>query len=239
MFVRNIFGAALLTGATLASTSAYAAGTASFIVVHGIPGKDVGPTVDPKLPVDVLVNGSLCLLKGLTFGQITKAVKVPAGTYSLAISLANATTPCSNAAVINASATLRANSKSSIVASLSAAGTPTVQIFPVDVSTVTKGNIRIIAAHAAAAPNVQLTGFVPRFGGGFFQATLRTGRFRDIPTHTNDYSINLTDPKSTNSKAIATTVIRGKDQNIYALYAVGSVTNGTVKVLQANITKRF
>jgi len=71
---RLTFAQAALAAAFLSPVSASAGTTtqnATFLVVHGIPGRDVAETADPLLPVDVLVAGKYCLLSGLTYGSIS------------------------------------------------------------------------------------------------------------------------------------------------------------------------
>jgi hypothetical protein len=130
------------------------AAPASILVVHGIPGRDVAPTLDPLLPVDVLVAGKYCLLQGLTFGTIAGPFDIPAGTYSVAISLANPLAPCTNAAVITGNATVAAGQFAAIVAAISTSGAPTAEIYPIDVTPVGAGKQRLVAVHAADAPAV-------------------------------------------------------------------------------------
>ncbi len=238
MLKRKITGTALLASlAFLVSPFAHAADTASFIVVHGIPGRDVGPTVNPKLPVDVLVNKTTCLLKGLQFGQITNAVKVPAGTYGLDISLANTKNPCSNAAVISASATLAANNTVSIVASLTKAGAPTVQIFPINASAPVAGKERVINIHTAAAPTLLFAGTYIPFNFAY-EAKVATGKSKnlDISSDKNIF-YSLRDAKGTTEYNFGR--FSTKDKGVYALFAVGSVKNNTLKILSKDVTKTF
>lgn len=129
---------------------------ASVYVVHGIPGTDLGAEVDPALPVDVQVNGSLCALQGFTFGTIAGPLSLPAGTYSLEIKPANTEIPCSAGTLLSASATVEAGKNYSIVAHLTAAGAPTITPFLNDVSR-TGGAARVIAHHTANAPAVDIT----------------------------------------------------------------------------------
>jgi hypothetical protein len=142
--------------ATAATPSLAASGTASFIVVHGIPGRDVGASLDPALPVDVLVAGSLCLLKSFTFGDIAGPFDVPSGTYSVAISLANPISPCSGSPVISASVTLNPGDYDAIVAQLNSQAAPAAGVYPIDVTPVGAGNQRVVTIHAADAPEVSV-----------------------------------------------------------------------------------
>jgi hypothetical protein len=74
--------------------------SASVRVAHGIPGQDLG--LDQALPVDVLVNDSICLLEGFTFGEFAGPVELDPGTYNIKISVADPASPCSDAPVVNA-----------------------------------------------------------------------------------------------------------------------------------------
>jgi hypothetical protein len=148
---------ATFLAACAATAPAFAQSTASFVVVHGIPGRAVGATVDPALPVDVLVGGKYCLLQGFTYGNIAGPFDVPAGTYSVAVSLANPLAPCSNSAVISGSVTLTSGEFGAIVAAVSTSGAPTAEVYPIDVSAIPTGMQRFIVAHAADAPAVKVT----------------------------------------------------------------------------------
>jgi hypothetical protein len=154
------FVQAALVAATLMPAAAVAATTAlpaTFLVVHGIPGRDVAEAEDPLLPVDVLVAGKYCLLSGFTYGSISGTFSVPPGTYSVAVSLANPLAPCSNAAVISGNVTLTAGEYGAIVAAVSTSGAPTAEVYPIDVAPVSAGQTRFVVAHAADAPAVKVT----------------------------------------------------------------------------------
>jgi hypothetical protein len=154
---RLTFAQAALAAAFLSPVAASAGTTtqnATFLVVHGIPGRDVAETADPLLPVDVLVAGKYCLLSGFTYGSISGTFSVPPGTYSVAVSLANPLAPCSNAAVISGNVTLTAGEYGAVVAAISTSGAPTAEVFPIDVSPVAAGDTRFVVAHAADAPKV-------------------------------------------------------------------------------------
>jgi hypothetical protein len=155
MFHRTLLSAATLIAGLSQLNPAHAqSASASFVVVHGIPGRDVAESLDPLLPVDVLVAGKYCLLQGLTYGTIAGPFDIPAGTYSVAISLANPLAPCGNAAVISANVTLGSGEYGAVVAALSTSGAPTAEVYPIDVTPVTAGMQRFITAHAADAPAV-------------------------------------------------------------------------------------
>lgn len=130
------------------------ASPAALFVVHGIPGRELGASTDPELPVDVLVNGQICLLKNFTFGSVAGPFDLPAGTYEIKVSLASVGSPCGNAPVITQSVPLAAGSYAAGVAALASDGTPTIDAVGLDFSAVPRGEQRVIAVHAARAPNL-------------------------------------------------------------------------------------
>lgn len=125
-------------------------------VIHGIVGTDVAPSLDPALPVDILVNDALCALSGFTFGETAGPLALAAGTYNIKISLANAAAPCSNGAVIEADVPFEAGENATVIAHLTEDGAPTASKFVNDVSRITPGFARVTLRHTAAAPTVDI-----------------------------------------------------------------------------------
>ncbi|MDY6834084.1 MAG: hypothetical protein SVY53_04710, partial [Chloroflexota bacterium] len=99
LFLMILVVALLLPGSILGS-SHDTGEQANLYVIHGINGSDL--SLDPALPVDVLVNDSICLLEGLTFQEVVGPVALDPGTYNIKIGLANSDNPCSNDPVIEA-----------------------------------------------------------------------------------------------------------------------------------------
>jgi hypothetical protein len=166
-----------------------AAGNATVYVVHGINGVDIGAPM--TLPVDVYVKGVGCALQGFTFRQVAGPLALPAGTYEVSISLANAATPCGNAPVIGpASATVMAGMSYSLVAHLTAAGAPTLSAFVNDVSRAKHFNGRLSLAHTAKAPAVDV-----RIAGLFMPAQIlqgvSNGQSAALNLRPNFYNIRL------------------------------------------------
>jgi hypothetical protein len=232
--------AALAAGlaATTATPALAASGTASFVVVHGVPGRDVGSTLDPALPVDVLVAGSLCLLKSFTFGDIAGPFDVPAGTYSVAISLANPISPCSGTPVISASVTLNSGDYDAVVAQLSSTGAPTAGVYPINVIGIGAGKQRIVAIHAADAPEVT----VKAVSIGPKPETLA---FKISPGQTVDNAVP-TKPGFTLTLSAGGSVVAGPieainagDRSLIFAAAVGNATSGSVTILTKIIRSVF
>jgi len=212
------------------------AGTASFLVVHGIPGRDVAAGLDPQLPVDVLVNGSICLLKNFTFGQIAGPYDVPAGTYSVAVSLANPISPCSNAAVISGNVTLTSGEFGAIVAQLSPKGAPTAGVYPIDVLPVGKPSQRFVVIHAADAPPVFVHGISLGTSPVKFTLPLATGMVKsaDVAAQSG-YSATI----SAGSASFGPANVFGAPQSLFLIVAVGNAGSGSVTLLSKTIPSVF
>ena len=136
--------------------SAFAANDAYLYIVHGIPGRDIADNLNPGFPVDVLINGKSCLIRGLTFGNTSGPLTFAAGTYDVQISLANTLEPCTNAAVIDSQVTLTPGESVSAVAAINSTQ-PTLLQFTDTLSPVVPGNGRFVLANAADAPALQAT----------------------------------------------------------------------------------
>jgi hypothetical protein len=236
MFRTTIFSTALLAAAITAGAARAADAPASFVVVHGIPGRDVGSTLDPLLPVDVLVAGKYCLLQGFTFGSIAGPYDIPAGTYTVAISLANPLAPCSNSAVISGSVTLSSGEFGAIVAALSTKGAPTAEVYPIDVSAVGAGKQRFVAAHAADAPAVKVTivstGKTPEKE----KFTLDPGAEKSATVAS---APGFTVTAKAGSAVIGPLNVAFGDQGVDLIVAVGSATTGSATLLSKIIPDVF
>ncbi|MEM9730500.1 MAG: DUF4397 domain-containing protein, partial [Myxococcota bacterium] len=126
-------------------------------VIHGIEGSDLG--ADPSLPVDVFVSGVGCALTGVTFGDISPRLEVPAGSYDIAVSFSDGN--CGGDVAINATGVPFApGENATVVAHLTEGGAPTATKFTNDVS---PGPGRVAVHHTAAAGAVDIDLFKPYF----------------------------------------------------------------------------
>ncbi len=134
-------GGLVLLGAPPAS----AADTATVSVLHAVPG----------VPVDVYANGQE-LIPDFQPGTLTDEMSLPAGSYDLAIYPAGSdpatTQPAAKADDVNVPAGVNAT----VVAHLTAEGTPVLTPFVNDVSMVPAGQARVTVRHVAAAPAVDV-----------------------------------------------------------------------------------
>ena len=135
---------------TLAATAglavpaaAAATGTATVTIVHGIP----------NTPVDVYANGK-DILPDFTFKTVTKALVLPAGSYTIDVRKAGAA--ASSTPILTATEQVPAGANLTIVADLTAAGKPALTPFVNDTSAVASGDGRVVVRHTAAAPAVDV-----------------------------------------------------------------------------------
>lgn len=117
--------------------------TGTVTVIHGVPGVDV----------DVYVNGDLTL-EGFTPETVTDPLELPAGDYTVDIRPAGA--DAGSDPIITGSTTLPAGANATLIAHLTADGTPTLGVFVNDTSTTAAGEGRLVVRHTAAAPAVDV-----------------------------------------------------------------------------------
>jgi len=139
----GIAAGALVALAGIAPANA-ATDVAQLSVLHAVPG----------LTVDVYVNGDLTL-DNFEPGDIAGPLELPAGTYTVAITAADAA-DASSPAIGPVDLPLEAGKNYTAAAHLDAAGAPTATLFTNDISTVGAGEGRLTVRHVAAAPAVDV-----------------------------------------------------------------------------------
>jgi len=137
-------GALGLAAVALTAVPATAADEASLSVLHGVPG----------LTVDVYVDGDLTL-DDFEPGTLAGPLDLPAGTYTVAITAADAADD-SEPAIGPVDLELAASTSYTAVAHLDADGAPTATLFTDDTSTTKAGEGRLTVRHVAAAPGVDV-----------------------------------------------------------------------------------
>jgi hypothetical protein len=140
----GIAAAAVVVAVAALPASAATGGTASLVVLHGVP----------DLTVDVYVDGTRTL-DDFTPGTLAGPLDVPAGAHTLAITAADAADD-SAPAIGPVDVTLDAGASYTAVAHLDAAGDPTATLFSNDLSAVPAGQGRLTVRHVAAAPAVDV-----------------------------------------------------------------------------------
>lgn len=124
--------------------SAATGSSAKLSVLHGVP----------DLTVDVWVNGERTL-DDFTPGTLAGPLDLPAGTYAVAITAADAA-DASAPAIGPVDLTLAAGGNYTAVAHLDAAGAPTATLFTNDTKATAAGQGRLTVRHVAAAPGVDV-----------------------------------------------------------------------------------
>jgi len=226
----------LLVG--LLSGTAMAQDEATIFIVHGIPGIDLG--LDPELPVDITVDGA-CLLQNFKFGEITDALSLPAGTYNIQIKLADLSNPCGGTTVIEADVPFEANEKCTVIAHLTEEGGITASKFTHDLSPIKRNKARILMHHTAYAPGVDVT-WVPLVDD-ISQRMNQKDEFEhgdkyqiEVRPFPNDSWRMFLGPRGTGI-TIFSQDFKFNDFTAYGIFAVGSVANGTFRLIVNTIPR--
>lgn len=206
-------------------------------IVHGIPGRDIADNLNPGLPVDVLVNGKSCLVRGLTFGNTSEPFTLTEGTYDVQISLANTLAPCTNAVMIDSSVTLTPGESLSAVAAISGTA-PSVLQFTDNLAPVAPGNARFILINSADAPGLQAT--LTQVGvknPKTFVGSAEPGAQTAIPVPFGTYLVKITEIGSTT--VLTSLEMALPDQSVTLSYASGETVNNTVGLVNRTIRDVF
>lgn len=191
--------------------------TGTVTVIHGVPGVDV----------DVYVNGDLTL-EDFKPDTVTDPIELPAGDYTIDIRPAGADP--SEAPIITGSTTLPAGANATLIAHLTADGTPTLGVFVNDTAKTAAGEGRLVVRHTAAAPAVDVLA-----GGEAVitdlsnpdEATL------DLPAGTVSASVAATGTTDPVIGPADVPVVAGQ---VTIVYAIGSLEDDTLGVVVQTIS---
>ena len=230
-----------------ASFSASTVVAATVYVGHGIPGEDaesalgLSPgTLDPSLPVDVVVNGN-CLLTGFTLGEFAGPLTLDAGTYTVSVHPADSVTPCSTPAVIGpAKIPVEADTNATILAHLANDGGLSASVFPNNVSaTNNRKQARISVHHAAAAPTVDVeVARKEESSNSVLLKNVSNGDFADIYASAELNWVVRLFPAGSKVPVYESGVLPTNSTKTTNAYAVGSLANDTLEIITNNLRKR-
>lgn len=198
--------------------------TAAVTVVHGVPG----------LTVDVYVNGDLTL-PGFTPRSIAGPLNLPAGTYEIVIVPAGGD-PAVPA--IQASAAVQGGMNVSLVAHLAANGTPTLTPFVNDVRPAGFYQGRIAVRHAAAAPAVDVPVGLRLHGltiPVLRLASIANGEQKSLALWPLPLSVRITPAGQPRTTVLGPAPLSATPGKLTAVYAIGSLTNGSLDLLVQQI----
>ncbi|MFD1211481.1 DUF4397 domain-containing protein [Arthrobacter sp. GCM10027362] len=139
-----VSAAAFAASMGLAAPADAAQDDAQLSVLHGVP----------DLTVDVWVNGERTL-DDFTPGSLAGPLALPAGSYSVAITAADAAS-ADDAVLGPVDLKLAAKGNYTAVAHLDAGGKPTASLFTNDMSAIPAGKGKLTVRHTAAAPAVDV-----------------------------------------------------------------------------------
>jgi hypothetical protein len=224
-----VLTAAVVLPAATAGAAEPEDATSTVTVVHGIPGSDLG--LDPALPVDVLVNGTICALTDLRFEDISPRLELPAGTYDVEVKLSDGS--CGGATAIEAEdIELPAGVNATVVANLDADGAPTLSVFLNDLSPTAPYQARVAVHHTAAAPAVDVSLTYTYDGRWTFPFIaldgVTNGQQGVADTWVGPYDAQIAPAGGDPIFSAPVTLDGGV---YYAVYAVGSVSTGTFTLI--------
>lgn len=202
-------GSVAVAVALLGASPASAADTAEVYVVHGVPG----------LTVDVYVDGQRAL-DDFQPETVAGPLDLPAGSHDVAITAADAA-DASNP-VLTATADLAAGNSYSLVAHLTADGTPTITPYSNDTSSVSAGQARLVVRHDAAAPAVDV-----RAGGTVVLSDVTNPNEGSLTVPAGTVSADVV-LAGTSTVAIGPADVTLTEGTATFVHAVGSADDGTL-----------
>jgi hypothetical protein len=215
----------------------FASSDAYLYIVHGIPGRDIADNLNPGFPIDILVNGKSCLVRGLTFGNSSGPFTLAAGTYDVQISMANTLSPCTNAVLIDSQVTLTPGESLSAVATISSTQPVVLQLTD-NLGPVAPGNGRYILIDSADAPALQAT--LTQVGvkkPQTFTISANPGAQTAVGVPAGEYLVQITAVGSTT--ILTSQQIDLADQSVTLSYATGEELNNTVELVNRVIRDVF
>ncbi len=214
----------------------FASNDAYLYIVHGIPGRDIADNLNPGFPIDILVNGKSCLVRGLTFGNSSGPFTL-AATYDVQISMANTLSPCTNAVLIDSQVTLTPGESLSAVATINSTQPVLLQLTD-SLGPVSPGNGRYVLIDSADAPALQAN--LTQVGiknPQTFTISANPGAQTAIGVPAGEYLVQITAVGSTT--ILTSQQIDLANQSVTLSYATGEELNNTVELVNRVIRDVF
>lgn len=211
-----ILAVAALMAMMFAVAPASAQSDAEITLIHGIPDTDVDVVVDGAPVIEAFAFGDtadLTPFAGATLAGLTVNL---AGTDTVAIDIGDFDVP--------------ATGNYTVIAHLSADGTPTVAVFENDTSTIAAGEGRLVVRHTAAAPAVDVLA-----NGDVAFSNLENPNevMADLPAGT--ISAEVVPTGATEPVVIGPADLPIGEGASLIVYAVGSLDAGNLSVLTQSI----
>ena len=173
----------------------------------------------PNTPVDVYANGKK-ILSGFTFKTVACPLQLPAGSYVIAVRKAGSAV--TSTPVLSATEQVTAGENATIVAGLTASGTPVLTAFANDASAAGTGKGRLVVRHVAEAPAVDVYA-----GSSKVISGLTSGQQQalDVPAGTVPAKVTLAGQTAAVLGPVNVPVTAGMGT---VVYAVGSAAGHTL-----------
>lgn len=192
------------------------AGSATIMLLHGIPATNVDVEVDNAVVIPNFAFGAMQDLSALS-GATLKGLKVKlAGTSTVAIDAGDVTLPASG--------------NVTIVAHLDAAGKPKLSVFQNDLTPTKAGQGRLVVRHTAAAPAVDV-----RANGAVAFANVPNGASGQADLPVGSVTAEVVPAGAASPVVIGPASLPVVDGRALIVYAVGSLSGGTLQVLTQTI----
>ncbi|MBO3095544.1 DUF4397 domain-containing protein [Cellulomonas dongxiuzhuiae] len=199
--------------------SAATGGSAKLSVLHGVP----------DLTVDVWVNGERTL-DDFTPGTLAGPLDLPAGTYSVAITAADAA-DASSPAIGPVDLTLAGGGNYTAVAHLDAAGEPTATLFTNDTEATAAGQGRLTVRHVAAAPGVDVLA-----GGDAVVTNLTNPNEQTLDLPAGTVSATVVATGTTEPALLGPADVPVTEGALTVVYAWGSLEAGNLAIATQSVT---
>jgi hypothetical protein len=221
---------AIALGSGLVAATSHAQDTNAYLyLVHAAPGRNFSQTANPELPVDISING-MCVVKGITFGEIRGPYSAPAGNFNFIVSKANSFTPCSNPAIFAAPSGLSAGNTYLGAIMVSGPEALTGNVYPLDVSSIAPGVARALVLNATTQNLAATVTPMPTTDGSGGQFSVPAGTLREtgppLGVYFTSVYIDQTDMLQAGPIQIETLA-----RNAYIYVFAGSAANGTVQLI--------
>ena len=197
-------GAFAVSGVASASSA-----KAEVTVVHGIP----------NTPVNVYVNNKLTL-KDFVFGKVAGPLSLAPGRYSLAVRAYGSA--ATSKPILSATVRLTAGENASVVANLTATGTPELSVFANPTAAVMSGDARVIVRHVAEAPGVDV--YAGATTSPAVITDLLNGKSATVTVPAGTYPISVYATGMTTSPVLGPDSLTFAAGQTYIIYAIGSAT---------------
>lgn len=208
-------------------TFASAADSGYLFIVHGVPGRDVSASLDPTLPVDILINDDVCTERGMTYGSMLGPLTLPAAQYNIKISPANSLLPCSNSPMLDSNVTVAAGEDVSEIFALNSKGNPSLVHFANNFASVAENEVRVVLTNSADAPELQIT-LLGLNSNKKYTFNVEPGQKVGPILPADEYTIEVA---ANNSVLVPPQAFILPSRSTTLVYATGNATNGSLSLI--------